>query len=114
MTTKQQAISSIELTLRNHGPMFYGDNTTARRIAKEWRDYGFRPDQVDQWCKSYCWTPSVAAEFHEADMTPHAAAQACEAFDAKYGLTRGMDSMYAACNEDLDAQSVISFYKANA
>ena len=53
--------------------------------------------------------------------TPHdeplagddAAARACEAFDAKYGQTRGMDSMYAACNEDLDVQSIISLYKAS-
>jgi hypothetical protein len=109
MTTEQQAISSIELTLRNHGPMFYGDDTTARRIAEEWHDYDFRPDQVDQWCKAYCWDPDIAAEFHNAGMTPKTAARACELFDAKYGG----DSMYAACNEDLDAQSVISLYKAS-
>ena len=108
MTVNSELIA-IELTLRHHGPVYYGDDTTATRIAEDWQDYGFSDRQVDQWCKAYCWEPSVADEFRNAGMSADAADRACKLFDERYGG----DSMYAVCNEDLDAQSVISFYKAN-
>ena len=114
MSNVQSEIDAIKLVLISHGPVYSGgDQNSAKRIANEWHDYGFDAAETDEWCGAGCWTPSVAAEFHESHMTPRIASRACEAFDAKYGPTRGMDSMYAACNEDLDAQSIISLYKAS-
>jgi hypothetical protein len=108
MTTKQQAIASIELTLRNHGPMFYGDDTTARRIAEEWHGYDFRADQVDQWCAVGCWDASVAAEFHNAGMTPRAASRACERYNERHGQSHCEDAMYETCDGNLPTADIIA------
>jgi hypothetical protein len=107
--TDSQAIADIARVLITHGPVFSGgDQHTAERIAAEWHDHGFNADETDQWCSAGCWTPSVAAEFQDACMTPRIASRACERYDERHGQTCGMDAMYATCNGDLPTADIIA------
>ena len=107
--TEAKIIADIARVLITHGPVFSGgDQHTAKGIAADWHESGFNAAEVDEWCRVYCWDASVAAEFHEAHMTPRIASRACERYDERHGLTRGMDAMYASCNGDLDTAAIIA------
>jgi hypothetical protein len=107
--TDSKLIAEIASVLITHGPVFSGgDQQTAERIAFDWHDHGFDASETDEWCGAGCWDASVAAEFHEAHMTPRTASRACERYDERHGQTRGMDAMYAACNGDLDTATIIA------
>jgi hypothetical protein len=107
--TDSQAIADIARVLITHGHVYSGgDQRTAERIAAEWHDHGFDAPETDEWCGAGCWDASVAAEFHEAHMTPRTASRACERYDERHGQTRGMDAMYAACNGDLKTAAIIA------
>ena len=107
--TDSQAIAEIVSTLLSHGPVYSGgDQHTAKGIAADWYESGFSAAEVDEWCRVYCWDASVAAEFHAAHMTPRIASRACERYDERHRQMRGMDSMYAACNGDLDTATIIA------
>ena len=43
-------------------------------------------------------------------MGPSRARKACDAYDAAHD---GSDSMYAACNNDMDADAIVEFYRAS-
>lgn len=112
--TESQIVAEIARVLITHGPVFSGgDQRIAEMIAADWMDYGFDAAETDEWCSAGCWTASVAAEFVDAGMTPRNAARACEAYDERHGKTRGMDSMYAACNADLSTDMIIDDYRAS-
>jgi hypothetical protein len=102
-------IDAIKLVLISHGPVFSGgDRQTAQRIANEWHDYGFDAAETDEWCGAGCWDASVAAEFHEAHMTPRIASRACERYDERHGQSRCEDAMYEACNGNLPVGDIIA------
>lgn len=106
----QAEIDAIKVELISYGSMFYGNSLEdAAAIAEDWYDCGFTFDQVDRWCAAGCWTPSVAAEFRDAYMTPRIAVKACELYDERHGT----DSMYAACNNDLNTADIIAEHKAS-
>ena len=112
--TESQQIVEIARVLIARGVVYSGgDPQIAERIAAEWYDHDFDADETDEWCSVGCWTASVAAEFQDAYMTPRVAARACEAFERKYGPSRGVDAMYAVCNADLPTEDVIAEYVAS-
>jgi len=107
--TESKIIAEIARVLISHGPVFSGgDQRTAKGIAFDWFDHGFDADETDEWCSAGCWDASVAAEFYESHITPRIASWACERYDEGHGLTRGMDSMYAACNGDIPTADIIA------
>jgi hypothetical protein len=107
--TDSETIADIASVLISHGPVFSGgDQQTAERIAFDWFDHGFDADETDQWCGAGCWTPSVAAEFHEDLMTPRTASRACERYDERHGQSRCEDAMYEACNGNLPTADIIA------
>lgn len=112
--TESKIIAEIASVLITHGPVYSGgDQRTAERIAADWLDHGFDASETDEWCAAGCWDASVAAEFREGHMAPITAARACQRYDERHGQTRGMDSMYAACNADLTTDMIIDDYRAS-
>jgi hypothetical protein len=107
----QFQIDAIKAVLLSKGEFFYGhSDEDAANYAEEWYDSGFDADDVDRWCDAGCFSDAVANQFVVAGMGPSRARKACDAYDAAHD---GADSMYAACNHDMDVDAIVEFYRAS-
>ena len=102
-------VAEMAEMLDKHGSTFAGNN--ADDTAQDWLDNEFSADDADAWCEIGVWDASTAAIFRDAGKSPSdikaASQRLVAAEDDASEVYTDASPIYAACNNDIDAQIII-------
>jgi hypothetical protein len=111
ISTMARIINEIADVLRMYGDSYTGSDAYA--TAEDWDDYGFTPDQVNDWCGTRVWDAATASAWAIAGLTPDDVAQAKRELLVDGGMENYTDycPIYSTCNGDTDPQVIINAHR---
>lgn len=104
MTSKR--IQNIAEIISSAGEFAHGDQDP-EKIAEEWDQEGFTPQQVREWLDSRTFIPRVAVRLSDEGVTPDEAGTVVNIFFGNYRDTLG----YAVSNHDLSIGRALAIVK---
>lgn len=102
-------LMAMEALLLGNGDRFSGGPGAVEGIAEDWIDNGFDADSAGEWMDIGVWDAATAATIRDSGKSP---VQITEAADRMIEENESDDytdgsPIYAACNNDIPAQSII-------